>query len=569
MKFKILNNEISNIHSAAFLMGAAGLLSRVLGVLRDRLLAGHFGAGRELDAYYAAFQLPDFMSVIFLLGAGSAAILPVFQEYFAKDRIEAERLIAGLVQVFLLAATGVAVLIFLFAPLLMRFVAPGFSDADRALTVMLTRIMVLSPIFLGLSSIFSSVVQSFKRFVAYALAPVLYNIGIILGIVLFVPAAGIRGVAIGVVLGALMHMLIQLEAVLSADFRFRFSLEEIRSHFHHAGIQKILKFAFPRFLAISLFNITLIVLVALGSTLARGSIALFQLAYNLYFVPIGIVGLSYAMALFPAMHKSYLDRNGRKFHQELFLGIRTIFFWIAPSVALYIVLRAHIVRAALGTGAFSWENTRLAAASLAAFSIAMLGGSISTLLIRSYYALENTRLPLIINAFSALVSIGAAYAFTRLLLISPAFAAIIKNLFRISDIPYPGVVGLALGFSLGLTLDAVCLYIALRILAKKTFQISEPFPLLALAKIFAGALLAGVTAYSVRVSFSQTLPLITFAKVVEQALLAGIGGFLVYFLMLYLLRSEEVEAAILVFRRRLFKAGVLPKSWDREDLPLQ
>lgn len=570
MKLDFLDHEISNIHSAALILGAAGLLSRILGVFRDRLLAGSFGAGRELDAYYAAFQIPDFMSTLFLLGAGTAAILPMFQEDLTQNREEARRLISHLSLLFLVGSALLALVAFFLSPYIMRLVAPGFSESERSLAILLTRIMLLSPIFLGLSNIFSSVVQSFQRFLSYALAPVLYNAGIIIGIVWLVPFMGTAGLGAGVALGAVLHFLTQFQTIARLGFTPRFSphfkdfVESWGSTLFSGKVRRVAALSFPRVLSVSISQITLLILVAIGSTLAEGSISVFQLARNLFYVPIGIFGVSYAVALFPRLSTAYIKKDAREFYHELFWGIRTILFWLAPSLVLFIVLRAHIVRVALGAGLFSWEDTRLSAAVLAAFSLAMLAEGLASLLIKGYYALENTWLPLVINFGASIVSLGLALTFTFVLAGRSEFAGMLATLFRISDLPHPEVLGLALGFSLGLLLNILFLYKALTRLASKVFQKSEYFPVTAVVKIVFSALLAGATAYLVRVSFSETLPLITFAQVLGQGVLAGAAGFGVYFGALFLLKDEEIFSVWNSLRRRLFRVGALPKHWDSD-----
>lgn len=563
MKLSFFNSEISSIHSAALLLGAAGLLSRLLGVFRDRLLAGHFGAGRELDIYYAAFQIPDFMSAVFLLGAGSAAILPVFQEYLSKNEDDARKLISELMTLFLAASTIFGVAVFLIAPFALRFVVPGFSGAERDMVTALTRIMVLSPILLGLSSILSTVVQSYQRFLAYALAPLLYNFGIILGITVFLPIMGMSGLALGVVLGALFHAGIQYQAVRELGFRPAFL--KIQKHLS-AGVRSVLRLSFPRVISVSITHITILVLTAIGSTLAAGSIAIFQLAQNLFFVPVGVFGISYAVAIFPRMHRAYLERNTKDFHNELFLGIRTILFWIVPSAVLFIVLRAHIVRVALGAGAFSWEDTRLSAAVLAILALALFAESIVSLLIKGYYSLGNTWKPLFINVFGSLVAIVLGFSLTRLLATKSEFTDLLTGLLRIKDLPHPEVLGLALGFTIGLSLNTLALLFTLKKLARKELGEGEPFPALSLVKIVSAAILGGIAAYGVRASFSETLPLITFVQVLAQGALAGLTGFGVYFGVLFLLKSEEMLSLIAAMKKRLFRLGILPASWNGDSI---
>src|SRR3989344_4158314 len=178
VKVGSFTNQTSNgVHSADL----------ILGVLRDRMLASQFGAGRELDIYYAAFQIPDFLSVLFLLGAASAAILPVFQEELNKGREEARKFLSNLISIFALGAGVAAIISFFLMPVLVYLIIPGFSAEEQAFTTTLSRIMLFSPLFLGISAIFSTVTQSFQRFLAYALAPIFYNVGIIVGIIFLVP----------------------------------------------------------------------------------------------------------------------------------------------------------------------------------------------------------------------------------------------------------------------------------------------------------------------------------------------------------------------------------------------
>lgn len=559
-QLNFLNHEISSVHAAALILGAAGLLSRLLGVLRDRLLAAEFGAGRELDIYYAAFQIPDFMSVLFLLGAASAAILPIFQKYLLEDRQKARDFIAGLTVVFFIGAGLAAVAAFFAAPLLVRLVAPGFSASEREFTTILTRLMLVSPILFGLSGIFSVVIQSFGRFFVYALAPVLYNLGIIIGIAFLVPIFGIYGLGFGVGLGALAHFLLQFGSSVRLGFRPTVWSGTPNSW---VGVRRVIALSFPRVLAMSFTQLTGLILVAIGSAMAEGSVAVFNLSQNLAFVPIGIFGVSYATALFPRLSAAALRHSGEDFFRELFIGVRSILFWVAPSAALFLVLRAHIVRVALGGGVFSWEDTRLTAAVLAALAVSMAAVALQTVLIRGFYALGNTWTPLAVNAAASVFSVGLAVG-TGALLSSPAPAGRgLATLFRIADLPHPEVLGLGIGFAAGAIVNSVLLYIlllrrastALRA-ASDTGSGGESW------KIIAAAIAAAGVGYLVRASFSETLPLITFIRVLAQGIAAAAAGAAAYAAILTVLGSEELQSLRRSAVRRLFSVGILPKSWE-------
>ncbi|TSC78777.1 MAG: Integral membrane protein MviN [Parcubacteria group bacterium Gr01-1014_33] len=557
-----LNHGIANIHAAALLLGAAGLLSRILGMLRDRLLASQFGAGRELDIYYAAFQIPDFLYVLFLLGAASSAILPLFQETLARDPEEARSFVSQLATLFFIGAAGMAIAAFFLAPFLMRALVPGFSESERIATVTLTRIMLLSPIFFGISGILSSVVESFQRFFAYALSSILYNLGIMVGIVAFLPVFGFAGLGIGVAFGALLNFLVLFFPVRTLGFAPMPVWGKMQKN-----VKRVLFISLPRVLSVSLSQLTLMALVALGSVLAPGSISVFALAQNLYFVPIGIFGTSYAVPLFPRLNRAAIEKEGELFFREFFFGMRAILFWVIPSVALFLVLRAHIVRVGLGGGIFSWEDTRLTAAMLAVLICGLGAGSILLLLIKGFYAIGETWAPFFINIGASLMSIASAFSLVRLMGTDAPLAGVISGLLRVGDLASAQVLGLGIGYAIGVLANGIGLYFVLMARARKKFGGTHPqFPWTALLKIGIAALGAGVVTYGVRVSFSETLPLITFFQVFLQGALSGLAGMGTYFAILLLLKSEDVAAFLHSLQKRLLKIKVLPKGWSGEEI---
>ena len=568
VKVGSFTNQTSNgVHSAALILGAAGLCSRILGVLRDRMLASQFGAGRELDIYYAAFQIPDFLSVLFLLGAASAAILPVFQEELNKGREEARKFLSNLISIFALGAGVAAVISFFLMPVLVYFIIPGFSVEERAFTTTLSRIMLLSPLFLGISAIFSTVTQSFQRFLAYALAPIFYNVGIIVGIIFLVPIFGVTGLAWGVVLGVILHFSVQFSSVAALGFlpSFTPSFSE-RAGFKFLGIsravRRVARISIPRVFSVSLSHLTILIIIGIGSLLAEGSIAVFQLAFNLQFLPIGIFGISYATAIFPRLSRAYIERRGNDFFNEFGLGLRTIIFWLAPTSVIFIVLRAHIIRVALGAGVFSWEDTRLSAAALAIFSLAMIPGGLITFFIRGFYALENTWAPLVINLAASTISVVLAYGASRILAEPSGLTDFVTATFRIPDLPHIEVLGLVFGFAAGIWLNVIVLGRVLAAQARKKFGIKNTLSWRPFRQIAAAALIAGFFTYAARASFSASLPLISFFQVLLQGAISGAVGFAVYFGILWFWGNEEIRAIVSSARRKFFRLGVLPSDWN-------
>ena len=183
----ILNTQTKSISLASLILMGSYFTSALLGLLRDRLLAANLGAGNESEIYYAAFTIPDFIALILVFGAISAAIIPIFSSYLVKSKKEAWVYASNLFNIFLSFLIGAGILLMIFAPYLISLVAPGFSEESKAMTVVLMRIMLLSPIILGISNIISGILQVFHRFLVTALAPLFYNIGIIIGILFFLP----------------------------------------------------------------------------------------------------------------------------------------------------------------------------------------------------------------------------------------------------------------------------------------------------------------------------------------------------------------------------------------------
>ncbi len=344
-KFK--NSTPSNsLASAAFVIAMAGVASRLLGLLRDRILATQFGAGDALDIYYAAFRVPDLIYNLLILGALSAAFIPVFTNLIARDE---EKEAWELVNVFLTTAliflVALATILAVFAPYLVKLITPGFSGEKMQGVVTLTRIMFLSPIFLGISGIFGGILNSFKRFLIYSLAPLLYNLGIILGALFLVKPFGIAGLAWGVVLGAFLHLAIQYPNVKLVGMKYFPRLD-----FKNKNLRRVITLMIPRTMGLAVTQINLLVITIIASTLSAGSLAIFNFANNLQAVPLGFLSVPFVLAIFPTLSHLAARENWGEFVLNFSKVFRQILFFIVPASVLILVLRAQIVRIVLGSG---------------------------------------------------------------------------------------------------------------------------------------------------------------------------------------------------------------------------
>ena len=402
--FRIFGKEYSSVNQAALLLGSFTLLSQILALFRDRSIAHFIGPGSSLDAYYAAFRVPD---LIFISIASLASITVLIPFIVAKMGSggqmteEARKFLNDIFTVFFAVMVLVSVIAFFLMPELASFIAPGFTPEMQMKVIILSRIMLLSPILMGLSNLFGTVTQLFRKFFLFSLSPVFYNFGIIIGVLFLYPIFGITGMALGVATGALLHLSVQIFAASSCGFvpRFSFDIHNLSKAFsiNWKDIKQAVIISLPRTLGLSFNNIALISIIALASFLKSGSISIFNFSFNLQSVPLNIIGVSYAVAAFPTLAKSISSGKIDEFKKHLKEASRAIIFWSLPTTFLFIVVRAQIVRVILGSGSFSWDNTRLVAASLAIFSLSILAQGMTALLSRAYYANGDTALLLTKN----------------------------------------------------------------------------------------------------------------------------------------------------------------------------
>jgi len=382
MVFKFFHGKSQSITSAAALIGAASLASRLLGVIRDRVLASEFGVGNTLDAYYAAFRIPDTVFNLIVLGALSAAFIPVFSDIYESNKERAWLLANNVLNILVVSLGILCAILYIFAPWLTQWLTPGFDSEKLNLTISLTRVMLISPFILGISSLFGGVLQTFKRFFVYSLAPIAYNLGIIFGVLVLVPLWGTIGLAYGVLFGALLHLLIQLPTAEFLGFRYKFIIQPRMAEF-----RQIMKLTLPRTMGLAVSQVNLVILTVIASTLPIGSLAIFNLANNLQNFPIGIFGISFAIAAFPSLC-DFARKNNKDFVESFSATLRQVLFFIIPVAALFIILRAQIVRVVLGGGLFDWPATTATAQALAYFAAAMVAQSIIPLYVRAFFCLQ-------------------------------------------------------------------------------------------------------------------------------------------------------------------------------------
>jgi len=524
---KLSGAKSNNISSAAYVLVGATLLSSILALLRDRLLAGSFGAGNELDIYYTAFRIPDLVSMILIMGAISAAIIPIFSGRLNISREKAFDYLSNLINFFLFSLIIVSLVLIVFVPQILNLIAPGFSGAKKEATVLLSRIMFLSPVLLGISNVLSAVLRVFKRFLITALAPVLYNLGIIIGIVFFVPLLGISGLAWGVVLGALLHLLIQLPLLFGLGFKFKLGFK------FNKGLIQTIKMTGPRALGLAASQINLLVITAIGSTIAAGSIAVFNLANNLQNIPITLIGVTLSTAAFPFLSLHFARNEKRELVAKFKDTFSKVLFFIVPISAIFFLLRAQITRVILGTGEFGWADTQLTAASLGVFSFSIFAYGLSLLISKTFYAASNTKIPAMVTALVVLLNIFLANLFVYLLSFKNIFSIVFLELLDIENITAASVVGLPLAMTVS---GIIQLLLLLTMLKKEIGEWGSKDLLKEFLKILVAVVFLSLSVYFSAYLASYFVDMSRFVGVFLQGLISALIGGLVYLLAMKVLK---------------------------------
>ncbi|HSM32805.1 MAG TPA: murein biosynthesis integral membrane protein MurJ [Anaerolineae bacterium] len=498
---------------AGLVVTGAFLASRVLGWLRVLVLSNLFGAGEDLDAYYAAFRIPDLMFELVAAGAITSALVPVLSGLIANgERDRAWRVASSIINLMLVALAAVAILLAVFAPSIVPLLVPGFDEPTTQLTVDLTRLMLLAPIFLAAGSVVSAILQTEDRFGAAALAPVVYNASIIAGALLLSPAIGIYGAAIGVVVGAVGHLLVQVPA--------------LRGRFHYSprvdagdrAARESFWLMLPRAIGMGANQITFLVNTALASTVAVGAVVSYTVAFSVLQIPLGVIGLPLGIVLLPSMSRALATGQQAEFGRLVTRALRLLLWMMAFVAAVGIVTREQVVDLLFGWG---FDDAALAAtaAALGVFLLGLPAHGMNVILARAFYSGKDTITPVSVAIVSVALNVAISIATVGAL----------------------GIRGLALGIAVGAWFEAITLTLLLR----RRHHGIEAAPIIGGGALsLAGAILAGLVAAGVLAlgPAPDGLPRVA-GLVIELGLAAG-AGLASYVLYSRLVRLPELDRAL-------------------------
>jgi putative peptidoglycan lipid II flippase len=526
---------VQGLHQAAYLLAGLTLASQLLALLRDRTFAHTFGAGQTLDLYYAAFRVPD---LVFALVSSLVSAYVIIPRIADLDREATKKLLSETASFLLVVGGGICVVLAIYMRSFLLWLYPDLMATTAADSfVLLGRMLLIQPMLLGLSSIYSSVTQVHRRFFLFALSPVLYNLGIIFGTMYLYPIFGLPGIGGGVIIGAVAYLAVNFPVLIQAGVFPRLVWPDLRE------MALIMKDSVPRSLALGMNSFIALGLIAMASRMGTGSVSVFNFALNLEAVPLALIGSSYAVAAFPALSKASALKHKDEFTRILSSSARHILLWSMIAVGLIIVLRAHLVRAILGTGAFDWSDTRLTAALLALLSVALAADALKLLLSRALYAARQSWQPLMYQIAAGAVTFAVAY--WLLVLPTERFLLPLAALLKVGDVPETAILLLALASALGQIFLVVLSLIALRSIAPGlTTSLLVPLRDGTLA-----ALVAGFAAHTVLAVAGDIAALTTLAAVFIEGLIAGIVGIVAAGATLSLLKNPEFSMILEVVRR--------------------
>ena len=521
----LLLRRQNNILSAASVLMVAVFLSRVLGLLRDRFLAGAFfdaNTAWQLDVYFAAFRLPDMIFQLLVVGALSAAFIPVFTDYLVKDKKQAWHLASTIITLGTILFFCFAAILIIFAKPLSQLIAPSFSPTEISLMTNLTRLLVVAQGAFVVSNFLTGILQSHRHFIVPALSPIAYNLGIIFGILTLSSRFGIYGPALGVLIGAFLHLIVQLPLAKKIGFTFKPSFD-----IKNKGVRRIGRLMLPRTLALAVSQIELTVAVFIATSLSSGSLAIFYFAQHLNALPVGLFGATIGQAALPTLSREYNLKSLEKFKSLFLSSLKQVLYLSLPAGMMLLVLRLPAVRLAFGTRNFPWEATLLTGKVVALFALSVFAQSAIQILVRGFYAIGNTRLPFFIGAVAVVINVILSFFFTFSL-----------NL---------NVLGLALAISLSVFFHAGLLmfFFAKTLGGFSKKDLLHPFMKMSLATIITGASLW----IPLRI---LDLYILNTAKTIDLIILVLVTssiGLFVYISLSKFLKIEELNSFISLLKR--------------------
>jgi len=505
------------IGAASALISITTLLSFVAGLIRDRTIAVHFGTTAATDAYNASFLIPDMLFNLFVAGALVAAFMPIFSEYLHKNKEEAFSIANTVLTSASILIAILMVISFIFMEKIVPFVFPSVDPASQKDIIFMTRLMLPASFIFAISNTIGNVVMTYRHFLSFGVSPILYNLGIICGILFFNETLGIYSAAAGVLIGATLHMLVRIIDTFYTEYRYKPEFK-----IHHPGFKKIVKLMIPRSIGLFFWQINLYIFAVVGMKMIEGGLAAFNFARNIQGVAVSIFGVAFATAVFPALNFDVNNKDEASFTKNIQKTIQRILFFTIPAAIGLALMARPITALILGGGEFGEKSLNLTSKILIFFAISIPFESLTQIFSRAYYAMKNTLTPMIMSVFSFAITASITM-----------FVA-----------PRLGIGWFSIGYAIGFVICNILFLMGLR---KHFKEFDIKGFLKSLAKILIATGLMGLIIYlSKNINYYLDLP-IKIIYVIRIILGTGI-----YFMVAYLVKSPELSSTGIIFKK-LFK----------------
>ncbi len=511
----VLLKTQNTILSAAFIIAVSNALNAGLGLVKSRLLTTFFGVSNDLAVFYTADRIPNLIYSVLVVGAVSTVFIPVFASALNKNKEEAFKTASAMVNATMAFFLILTVLVFVFAKQIMYAVALGkFSPEEVVLGTNLMRIMMLGQIILVSGSLATSILQTFKYFIIPALAPLAYNLGMIVGIVFLSGRFGVYGPALGVIIGALLHFIIQIPILVKTGYKPRLGI-----NLADKGFRKMLVLIPPRITSVLLANLIDVVNNSLAILVSTSSVIYLKFATQLQAFPVNLFGVSLAAASLPTLSMQSEKEDMKSFKKTFTTSLLQMLYLVLPLSMILLVLRVPVVRIVYGASKFPWEATLKTSYTLAFFSISIFAQSVNYLVTRAFYALKDTKTPVLVSVFTTIFNVGLSLIFISVLKLE--------------------VWAVAFSYSLSSLIDMLVLFY---LLDKKVEGFDLKAVLTPFTKISYATLIMGVMLYAPLKFLDQYI--FDTTKTLSLIMLTGISGLFgvtTYFLLTRWMKVTEIE----------------------------
>jgi putative peptidoglycan lipid II flippase len=451
----------SSIARNAMIVGVAFVLSRILGLVREVVIAARFGTSPDYDAYVAAFRVPDLLFLVVMSGAFGSAFIPIFGGMMARrNTVDAWKLASAILSYTLVVLGITSLVVIVFARQLIDWIiAPGLAPEQAELAASLTRLLLLSPLLLGLGAAFKGMLEAQEQFALSAYAPVFYNLAIVLGAVVLAPEFGVYGLAIGVVIGAVLHAASQATGLWRGGMRLTFTLNR-----NVPGLATVLRLMAPRVVGQAAFQVNFIVMTNFASRIGDNSVSALNYAFQLFMLPYGVLALSLSTVIFPLMARQYETGSIEDMKRTLSNALAPLVFLTLPAAVGLYFFRVSIVQMLFEVGSFDRQSTILVSEALGYFAIGLAGFAVVEAVTRAYYAMQDTKTPVMISVGAVGVNLVLSYLLSGWighggLALAISIAATIEMVLLMAILKQRiGAVARSMWSSVGRTLGATALF---------------------------------------------------------------------------------------------------------------